>query len=158
MISRTAIALAVILAGTQTAMAAETSYVGKSTSMYKKDIYTTAPAGFSLIATAPLPDKYSSRKNFLTITVMIQARCPTDLLATTLNVGGVLPEPDPNASNFTECDSAPGFQMLSRTWTLVPESLGGAPVPDGSSIAVTLYSQSGTANYNLVTVTAVATK
>ena len=158
MSKRAIITIAAILGFSTAATAAESSTIGKLTSRYTKTDFLNLPAGTTPSASAPLPEKYSSKKNFLTITTMVQEECTGDVGGSTLKIGGVSLHPDPSTLNYADCWDSNGYEMVTRTWMLVPESLGGPAIPDGSTIDLSLYSQTGGVSVGLIAIHAVASK
>jgi hypothetical protein len=133
------------------------SLTSKTASAYWQPITfpQTVPSTDTVVASAPLPEKYSSKKNMLLITTSVAEACAGDQISGTVTVGGVAAAP---ASATIECYQNEGFEMVTRTWEFPSEAQGGSPVADGSTVDLHLQSLGGTAARSQVNIHIVAVK
>lgn len=117
--------------------------VGRNVSVYFDDLDGAAQPVNSgaVVASIPLPTKYKSRRNFLIIKTTVSEACPAASIASTVTVGGFSTT---NGLALRDCEASNGgFSAFTRTWQLLPESLGGPAVPPGSLVEVNLFSGGG---------------
>lgn len=122
--------------------------MGKDTSVFGTDGAPGAIPAFPATLTAAsvaVPTKYKSSKNFLLIQTDVEENCSTDTAASIVTVDGTAAFPDPSSGYNFECSNLPGTLHISRSWFMLPESLGGTPVAPGAMVDLLLSSAGGTA-------------
>jgi hypothetical protein len=150
--------LASVIAATS-AVATQSSAVGKNTSVFSDDLNYSPVAANGFTASVAVPSKYKSKSNFLLIRTTVQENCSGGgLIFSKLTVGGVNAFPDPSGLGFFECASNGGYETRTRTWYLLPESAGGSPIAPGSMVTLTLTSFGGTEHVDFVSVQVESTK
>jgi hypothetical protein len=107
------------------------------------------------MASMPLPDKYSSKKNTLLITTTSQESCAADRMSSSVVVGGVTAQ---GGANYNECGDNGGFETFTRTWEVPSEAQGGTAIAAGSTVDLHMSSMNGTAQRALINIQAVAVK
>jgi hypothetical protein len=112
-------------------------------------------AGNTLILSAPLPDKYSSRKNVLLVTTTVAETCGFDQIFSRVYVNGVQAEP---LVNVSECNNNTTYQMVTRSYYVPSEAQGGAAVPDTATVDLYMNSLAGASARTYVSIQVVAAK
>ena len=121
------------------AFAAESAraYQGREVSVFFFGGSVSLPVcstGTFTAASVPIPLKYNSKKNYLTITTQIESYCPGAQVYASVSIAG---NDVPPRVYVKQCD---GSFSASTTglWYALPESEGGPAVPDGSTVDVRL--------------------
>lgn len=113
---------------------------------------SVAPVGSGVVAASPVftsagslavPTSYKSKSNVLKVTTSYQATCGSgDTLRSKVTVGGVdMVDAGLPVDAFDEDVS---YQMVTKTYHLVPEKQGGPAVPKASTVTLQLTSELGT--------------
>jgi hypothetical protein len=133
---------------------AVTAFAGTASAEVGKQISVTtvysgiAPAApaFTDAVTLAVPTSYKSRSNILRVTTSYQASCVGgDKLRSKVTVGGI-DMVDAGLPVDTHDEDA-GYQIVTKTYYLASESMGGPIVAPASSVVLQLTSQLGTGCY-----------
>jgi hypothetical protein len=115
----------------------------------KKMSVTTGNAGliaaspvFTDGATVAVPSSYKSKSNFLKVTTSYQASCGAgDSAKSKVDVGGV--EMVDSSVPYESYDEDAGYQIVTKSYYLLPESQGGSAIAPDSMVTLKLTSTLG---------------
>jgi hypothetical protein len=93
----------------------------------------------AVIASVPLPTKYNSKKDYLTITTNVESYCPGDQLFAAIRIAGNVIHP---TSYAKQCDGSFGASTTSLWWVF-PESQGGPVIPDDATVDLGICDNAG---------------
>jgi hypothetical protein len=138
-----AFAIAAALAASALAGTASAE-VGKkiSATIVYSGLVTSSPA-FSDATSVALPASYKSKSNVLKVTTSYQAYCSAgDSLRSKVTVG--VTDMLDSGLPVDTFDEDAGYQIVTKTYYLVPENMGGPAIPPDAMVTLKLTSQLGT--------------
>jgi hypothetical protein len=96
-----------------------------------------------IIYAIPVPQKYKSKKFFLTVAHSAQHLCDGDATSSLVTVAGIPMFPDPFGFHYFECNDfdgdGEGFHQMGRVWTQPREIDGGPFIPPVVSLIALRY-------------------